>query len=315
MSDQPENDTGAPQVAIDPSGVVHLSGAVQSNNTDAIVAILPMADRPAADSNFLGSTGVGSVSTGEALSVADVVITSAGDLEVYAPSTAPHTWVCLDGITFPAASSSLHFTSLHLRNGWVARGGSAVPSVAKEHNGIVHLIGAVASGSPAGAVAVLPQADRPAQNLYLAVETVNGVASVEITKLGSIYLFGASITPFAPLDGISFPAKGALGSASSIPFENGWHSEDSAWGTGSPAGAVEGSGTVHLEGSMATSGADTWSLTLPKALRPASQVILPTYTESTTQGTIQIEPDGQVLCVGAFAAAYCNLSGITFSAG
>jgi hypothetical protein len=118
---------------------------------------------------------------------------------------------------------------------------------------------------------------------------------------------------FTSLDGVSFAKSTSL--FTPLTLENGWF--DSPFSTASP-GVRAISGIVHLKGAIATSGANPVPFTLPAGFRPTTVVNVKVDLCRSTNGRLQIEPNGVVTVeaeAGAFSNAACftSLDGVSFA--
>ncbi len=120
-------------------------------------------------------------------------------------------FAALGGASYAATSlgaKGIHWTNAHLENGW-QQGccGAGAPGYAKDSLGVVHLRGALQSGSDDVAAFVLPSSMRPHHNLFLPVYCCGGnYASVRISHSGNVTPFGSGVTGFLSLAGITFVA-------------------------------------------------------------------------------------------------------------
>jgi hypothetical protein len=89
-------------------------------------------------------------------------------------------------------------------------------------------------------------------------------------------------------------------------------SENSTYGSGDPAVAVDSEGIVHLSGSMADGTSDSVAFVLPAADAPPATIYLNTYTVGGTTGGLVIEKNGDVIPFGSDVSSYTSLAGITF---
>jgi hypothetical protein len=211
------------------------------------------------------------------------------------------------------ASTSLHFATLALINGWhAASKGAGAPGVAKGAGGIVYLRGALAGGRNFGAF-TLPAADRPSHLLYMPVSTSHGAhGSIYVNTAGLTEVFGTNATTFSSLAGISFPAAGKTSlTFKTLPLLNGWHSEQSQYRTGAPAVARSASGVVHLEGSLA-GGTNPTAFYLPNGDLSARPLWIAIYTLAGGVGTLYISPTGKAEVSGPGASAFGSLAGVSF---
>lgn len=100
-----------------------------------------------------------------------------------------------------------------------------------------------------------------------------------------------------------------------LTLQNGW--TNAPFGT-RPAAARTISGIVHLEGAVATTGANPVPFTLPAGFRPAKTVFVPVDLCNAANGRLQIEPTGVVTVQaegGTFSNAACftSLDGVLFA--
>jgi len=114
---------------------------------------------------------------------------------------------------------------------------------------------------------------------------------------------------------------GSAGAASAAPAKlpmtklkliNGWVSENGPFGSGNPAVSVDGSGVVHLSGSIGGGSSDSEAFALPSGDAPASTMYVDTYTLRDTLGYLIITTSGAVYPVGPDVSAYTELGGISF---
>jgi hypothetical protein len=124
-------------------------------------------------------------------------------------------FVALGGSGYAATSRSqsitpLHYTNATLINGW-NYGGFATfhAGYAKDPNGVVHLRGSLVNGASNNAAFILPVADRPSANLYFTIYTFNGLSqgSVKVETNGFVTPFGAKVSNYSSLDGLTFSTK------------------------------------------------------------------------------------------------------------
>jgi hypothetical protein len=103
-----------------------------------------------------------------------------------------------------------------------------------------------------------------------------------------------------------------------ITLVNGWHSEQSVYGTGDPAYCLDGDGMVYLSGSVAQTGNNSDVLgTLPASVRPAHVLYLAVYTLNFSQGVLRIDRDGTLQAYNGQSSAttsqgYTSLAGISY---
>jgi hypothetical protein len=89
----------------------------------------------------------------------------------------------------------------------------------------------------------------------------------------------------------------------SLSLINGWATENGTYGTGNPKVSLQG-GIVYLSGSLAqsTPGSATFAI-LPSAFRPAHNMYITVYTNSSTTGTLFIAHSG---VMEAYSSTSCG---------
>ena len=91
-------------------------------------------------------------------------------------------------ITGKAAKTQPAFTNATLANGWVA--GSSAPGYFKDEFGIVHLRGAIKSGTTSVAAFVLPSGYRPAVTcVFPVIDGANLVAQCSVDTAGNVVIW------------------------------------------------------------------------------------------------------------------------------
>lgn len=140
-----------------------------------------------------------------------------------------------------------------------------------------------------------------------------------ISRLGrwlpSPALMIACVALFAALGGSTYAATT---SGDSIHFTNaklegGW--TIAGFNPGKPGYAKDSLGVVHLRGAVANGTGGSVAFVLPKGLRPAYHLYLPIYTAGYTEGSLDIEPGGDVAPFGTESSSYSSLNGVSFVAG
>lgn len=310
VSEQSVFNSGNPTASRDSNGYVHLAGSL-AGGTSPGAFTLPVADRPAStlyidDYTFGYTTGF-------------VVIYPNG--KVFMEGATAMSYSSLAGISFPSASVGAF--DLSLVNGWVSEDpafSTGNPAVSLDPTGTVHLSGSLAGGSDLSTAFTLPAGMRPTHTTYLDVYTFGGtVGSLEITKSGSVTLFGGSVSNFTSLAGVSFQTA-AAGAPSALPLSNGW--KGGSFTGGPPAALLDSQGVVHLSGALNKGSDDTVAATLPSQDRPSHNLYLATYTFDGTPGSVEITTGGQIYPVGtpttgtsSTATEYTSLGSISFPAG
>ncbi len=179
------------------------------------------------------------------------------------------------------------------------------------HDGVVYLRGAVTQPANRDLIfGYLPKYASPSKDLYIRIYTKHEIAgTLYVGSNGEMWTYSGDATAFSSLSGVSFPA-GSIKSRK-LTLENGWKSGNSVYGTGDPAWAVS-NGVVYLSGSM-TTGKTAWSaFTLPKAARPASELIVSEYTFNSSTGWVEIMPSGKVEVFGPYASQYTSLANLSY---
>jgi hypothetical protein len=196
--------TGDPSYAVS-GGTVYLSGSLhQPIGTSEISTTLPVSARPAHTMYLTVYTYDGTLG----------LIEIQPNGTVYTYMGGAQTFTSLAGISFPAATDTVH--NLALDNGWVS-GEPAHDTGDPAYwvsGGVVHLSGSVYQPSGTNEIfAVLPKAERPKHYLYIQVmvytpDNTAYAGTVLIQPDGAMYAY--SLAPgnaqqFTSLAGISFP--------------------------------------------------------------------------------------------------------------
>ena len=91
-------------------------------------------------------------------------------------------------ITGKASKTQPSFTNATLTNGWVA--GSSAPGYFKDEFGIIHLRGAIKSGTTSVAAFVLPSGNRPAVTcVFPVIDGANLVAQCSVDTAGNVVIW------------------------------------------------------------------------------------------------------------------------------
>ena len=94
-------------------------------------------------------------------------------------------------ITGKAAKTQPSFTNATLTNAWVA--GSSAPGYFKDEFGIVHLRGAIKSGTTSVAAFVLPSGNRPAVAcVFPVIDGANLVAQCSVDTAGNVVILATT---------------------------------------------------------------------------------------------------------------------------
>jgi hypothetical protein len=204
--------------------------------------------------------------------------------------------------------------NVHLHNSWVDLSGYGKAAVAVDGNGIAHLSGVIDSGSSGSSAFVLPAGDAPASNIWINIQDANvgDDAFLNINTSGNVDVVGANVSVTAWLYGVSFPVATSPLSFSDVTLQDSWVSENSVYGSGDPAVAVDSEGVVHLSGSMAGGTSQSVAFVLPSADAPPANIYVNTYSIDGTTGSLLIEKNGDVTPFGPDVSGYTSLAGITF---
>ena len=301
----PFRPTGDPSVGFS-NGVVYLSGSLyQASGTDNRFATLPSAYWPGRELSMpvytLGDTEGSLIVHPDGL-----MVLSGGSVTGF---------TSLAGVSFPL---TLATSKLTLLNGWTSGGYPNGDPGISASGGVAYLSGSLSQPSGTNSTfATLPSAYRPSHWLYLPIYTTDGntalEASLSISPQGRLSLFGnGSATHFSSLAGISYPLTLTT---QNLTLLNGWQSEQSVYNTGDPAVAIS-NGVVYLSGSARrSSGSQSVLAQLSAAYRPSHWLFLPVYTLNGTEGSLAIDPQGNVYALGTDVAGYISLAGIHYPLG
>jgi hypothetical protein len=212
------------------------------------------------------------------------------------------------------AQATFKWHTIKLLGGWESASTPSLPTGIPAwslHDGVVYLRGAIMQ--PANSESIfgyLPKWASPPQDLYIQIYNAHEASGIlYIGTNGEMWAYGGYATTFSSLSGISF-ATSAIKSHK-LTLENGWTSDQSVYSTGDPAYAVS-NGVVYLSGSLAA-GKTSWSaFVLPKAARPASELIISEYTFAGSTGWLRIMPSGKVQVFGTEAPEYTSLANISY---
>ncbi len=213
------------------------------------------------------------------------------------------------------ASGGFSWHSLSLRDGWVG----AVSDFSKPYyavkGGVVYLTGSVGASSPSSAeFAMLPKGARPAHFLYITVPAGGPTSGyLEICPNGAMYAYDSpedDAWVLTSLSGISFPRASLA--AHALTLRNGWKSAQDRYSTGDPAYSISG-GVVHLSGSVYQStGSQMEFAVLPKAARPAHNILMSVYTFDGAVGALLIFSNGDLYAFSAGATQYTSLASVAY---
>jgi len=290
------------------SGIVTLKGAIATAGTNPAAFTLPAADRPA--TTVYVPVDLCDATNGR------LEISPSGVATVEAEGGTFSNAQCftsLEGVSF--AKSSTSFTALSLQNGWTNGPFGTSNAAARKIVGIVHLEGAVASGTT-GVITTLPAGLRPATTVYVQVDLCGAAnGRLEISPSGVVSVQAennfSDAQCFTSLDGVSFAASAS--GFTTLSLQNGW--TNAPFST-SNAAAEDIAGIVHLKGAVASGTTDVIT-TLPAALRPANTVYIPVDLCNATNGRLIIAPTGTVSveAESSFSDAQCftSLDGASFT--
>lgn len=218
-------------------------------------------------------------------------------------------------VALALAAGTSGAAELRLSNDWVNAPFSTSPAEAFLDDDIVHLKGAVSTGSDPVLAVPLPTALRPAARVYAAINLCNGVPGrLIIETTGQISVQSSAIFAdaqcFTSLDGARY-ARNTNG-FTPLTLLNGW--SGSAFGTHA-AGARLIDGIVHLQGAI-SGGTNSTLFTLPVGMRPATEVYVPVNLCAAAKGRLRIQASGVVSVeTSTFADAQCftSLDGVSFA--
>jgi hypothetical protein len=293
------------------SGIVTFKGGIKTKGASPVAFTLPKAFRPA--TNVWVPVDLCNALKGR------LYIQPSGVVTVQAEKSfsAAQCFTSLDGASFAKSSSS--FTPLTPKNGWINGAYGAAHVGARTISGIVHLRGAVwtHSGNTNSAILTLPKAFRPATTVYASADLCNAQnGRLIIFHSGLVEVQGESSLGaaqcFTSLDGVSFARSGS--SFTSLKFQNGWMNYSAA----RPAAVHIISGIVTFKGAIWTKGSNGIAFTLPKADRPAGNVLVSVDTCNATRGELYIQHSSLVTVIpegGNFSNAACftSLDGVWFA--
>jgi hypothetical protein len=220
----------------------------------------------------------------------------------------------LDGASF--ALKATGSTALTLTNGWKNAPFGTSKAAVRKVAGIVHLQGAIASGTSAG-LFVLPAAFRPSTDTYVPVDlcnAANGRLLIQPSGAVTVQAQGAFSTAqcFTSLDGAWFVVQGP--GFQELTLINGW--KGGPFSTYLKPIAGHAYGIVYFKGAIA-SGTNAAPFVLPPSLTPVTNVYIPVDLCGATNGRLIIQSSGAVTIQaegGTFSNAQCftSLDGVSF---
>jgi hypothetical protein len=182
------------------NGVVHLQGAIGNGTTNAPFTI-PSGFRPSHD--VYVPVDLCDAKKGRLL----IQPSGAVFINTFGAFADAQCFVSLEGASYALTSSG--YTALTLQNGWVNAPFGTRNAAVRNNSGIVHLQGAIGSGSDAP-LFTLPAAVRPAKDVYVPVDLCNAQKGrILIQPSGSVWvqtIAGGFSTAqcFTSLEGASF---------------------------------------------------------------------------------------------------------------
>jgi hypothetical protein len=224
-------------------------------------------------------------------------------------------YTSLDGVSF--AKNANGFTALTLVNGWTNAPFATRDAAARSISGIVHLEGAIASGST-GEAFVLPASLRPTTDVYVKVDlcgATNGRLWIQPSGVVTVQAGGGTFSNaqcFTSLESAWFVRANT--GYTPLTLINGW--TGGPFGTQQPQ-AGNAYGIVYFQGAMSTSGSNATPFVLPVAFRPITNVYVPVDLCGASNGGLLIESTGAVTVQaegGTFSNAQCftSLDGVSF---
>ena len=269
----------------DINGIVHLTGSIE-HGTSPVAFTLPAGFRPATEVYVpvdMCNTAKGRL---------DIAPSGVVSVQAEGPFSDAQCFTSLDGASFALPASS--FTPLTPVNGWTNAPYGTSSAGAADIDGIVHLKGAIASGTSPVAF-TLPAGFRPATNVYVPVDmcnATNGRLDIAPSGVVSVQAEGGAFSDaqcFTSLDGASFATSAS--SFTPLSLVNLW--TNAPYGT-SDAAAANINGIVYLKGAIATPGTEPTAFNLPAGMRPSIWVYVPVDLCGATYGHLYIEPNGDV---------------------
>lgn len=288
------------------SGKVHMKGGIVTQGTNAVPFTLPAAFRPATD--VIVPVDLCSGAKGSLL----IKPTGVTTVRASAAWSDAQCQTSLEGVTYAVGTAG--YTALTLQNGWKgAPSSTAVPGI-RDIGGIVHLRGAIASGTN-NAPFTIPTEYRPPNTVSAPVTLCNGkVGRLTITTAGAATIQAEGALSDAQcmtsLEGVTY-ARGIAG-FTSVFTQNGWTRAGN--GAAPPEIAIVDE-VVHLRGAISTTGTAMTALFLGGAYTPPAPVYIPVTLCSGKKGRLEILPSGDVTVFGqgALADAQCvSLEGASY---
>ncbi|MBY0398698.1 hypothetical protein K2X89_00245, partial [Myxococcota bacterium] len=289
-------------------GVVYFRGAI-SGGTTGFVFTLPPEMRP--ETHVYALVALCNARAGR------LFIQSSGAVQVQAKFGGFADAQCstsLDGASFVPSASG--FPVLALTNGWTHAPYQTSSAAAALQDGIVRFKGALAQGS-SGLAFTLPPAMRPQSVVYVPVGLCGAnkgrlmIQPSGVVQVQAATSFGEA-NCFTSLDGAWFaPSPAGFGS---LTLESGW--TPTPYSTSDVAAVLSG-GVVRFKGAM-SNGTNAQAFTLPRGLRPQTDVQLPIDLCAAREGRLLISASGSVSVEAASgfgsgdAQCFTSLDGASF---
>jgi hypothetical protein len=97
---------------------------------------------------------------------------------------------------------------------------------------------------------------------------------------------------------------------------DGWKSEHTTDpGLGAPSYGANGTGVIYLSGDLSRGKSGEAFAVLPVGNRPRHTLYFPMETYGTTEGTLEIDPNGHMVLFGSDSTQFSSLAGINFPLG
>jgi hypothetical protein len=275
------------------NGIVHFKGAI-ANGASAVAFTLPAGFAPA--TMVYLPVDMCNATSGR------LMISPSGTVSVQAESAfaSAQCFTSLDGASFALSASG--FTGLPLTPPWTSAPFATSNAAAEDIDGIVHLKGAIASGS--GQAFTLPSGMRPEATVRVPVDLCNATGGrLVISSSGAVSVEAengavSNETCFTSLDGVSFAAA----NFTPLALQNGWTRGPLI--EAAPASAIV-EGIVYFKGAFGF-GTSAVAFTLPAGQRPATDVYIPVNLGNTNNGRLFIAGGTGVVSVQAEGGGFQN---------
>lgn len=287
-------------------GVVHLKGAMMTQQASNEAFVMPPALRPP-DIVYL------KVDLCDATS-GFLIIQFDGSAFVVAENgnfAKAQCLTSLDGVTYPVSTD--RFRTLRFENGWTNYSESTGNAVVRNLGGAVRFAGIITTDGNNPVPFTLPATVRPSTTIYLSLGLAGGTnGQLQIDPDGTATIWAENDfgdAGLTSLDGVSY----ALGSAGFVSLDliNGWEAASSV----APAVKVTDK-IVEFEGGITTTSDNSEPFVLPVTARPERVVYVPVDLCNAHSGRLVIQPDGSVSVEAEtdFSNAQCltSLDGVSF---